>query len=507
MNNSVRREFLKNGFYLGLGMLCDPKLTLPSSKFNSEGLTKDSLIGIQMAPHHLLDEGIERVLDFLKDEACINSLMIYSHTYYGVDRKPLRVLAHDHFIPPRDLNKRNLRMSWITHQEERFSDTRIRHQKVNKDMEYHDRDIFSEIHQPAKDRNMKVYVRMLEPGANRSDQIPNYELGTVEDIYGNPGNGPCWNHPEYRSWLYATMEDIFLQYEIDGLQYGAERTGPLSQVWFRGETPTCFCEHCLERNNKKGIDPNRAKTGYRLMHEFMQQVQSNVRQNSDTVSINLWRFLQQYPEILAWNYEWFQADEEIQQELYKKVKSIKPDAVVGRHVDHQRSSWDPFYRSAVTYGQMAEYADFIKPILYHDVFGPRLRYWVIEKWQNLAFNDFSDKQILEYFYEMMGYSKSSQIELDRLEVEGMGPEYVYNETKRCVDSIKGKAKVITGIGIDVLWHGGNQQPYHSDPLKLQNAIFKAAEAGADGLLASREYDEMRFSSLRAFGQAVKQLVS
>ncbi|MCB0668371.1 MAG: hypothetical protein KDC80_21240, partial [Saprospiraceae bacterium] len=284
------------------------------------------------------------------------------------------------------------------------------------------------------------------------------------------------------------------------------RTGPLSQVWFRGETPACFCSHCVSRNQQKGINPDRARTGYRKMHEFMQQVKSKTWNSTDTVNINLWRFLQQYPEILAWNYEWFLADEEIQQELYIRVKKIKAEAVVGRHVDHQRSSWDPFYRSAISYGQMAEYADFIKPILYHDVFGPRLRYWVIERWQQLAFNDFSEEQTLEYFYEMMGYDEPSRVSLDRLEAEGMGPEYVYGETKRCVENVAGKAKVIPGIGIDVLWHGGDQQPFHSDPLRLQKAIYRAIEAGADGLLASREYDEMRFSSLRAFGDAVRQLM-
>ena len=87
----------------------------------------------------------------------------------------------------------------------------------------------------------------------------------------------------------------------------------------------------------------------------------------------------------------------------------------------------------------------------------------------------------------------------------MGPHYVYDETRRCVQSVKGKADVVAGIGIDVLWHGAGQQPYLSDPTELQQAVFKAVEAGATGLLASREYDEMRFSSLRAFGKAVRRL--
>jgi hypothetical protein len=83
---------------------------------------------------------------------------------------------------------------------------------------------------------------------------------------------------------------------------------------------------------------------------------------------------------------------------------------------------------------------------------------------------------------------------------------VYDETKRCAEEIDGKARVIAGIGIDVPWHApGGMQPYLSDPERLQQSVFKAMQAGADGLLASRDYDEMRHSSLRAFGQAVRRI--
>jgi hypothetical protein len=195
--------------------------------------------------------------------------------------------------------------------------------------------------------------------------------------------------------------------------------------------------------------------------------------------------------------------------LYQRIKRTQPSAVVGRHIDHQRSSWDLFYRSAISYGEMAEYADFIKPILYHDIYGPRLRWWVMEPMHNLWLNDMDKEQALEFFYAMLGYSKEARVKFDDLEVEGMGAQYVYDETLRCVKSVKGKADVIAGIGIDVPWHGlepNAMQPYHSDPERLQKSIFKAVEAGANGILASRDYDEMRHSSLKAFGQAINQLL-
>jgi hypothetical protein len=505
MNPENRRSFLKQTALAGAGLVMLPDKLALAKPFSAKKFDKESLVSVQMGPHSLLDEGIPQVLDFLQQEAAMNSVMVYSHTYYGVDRKPSRVLAHDHGIAPRDLNQRNLRMSWVKHHEKNFKDTIVRHQQVDSSMEYYDRDLFKELIPEAHRRGMKVYIRMLEAGANRAEHIKNYDKVMVEDVYGRPGGGPCWNNPDYRNWVYATMEDIFTHYDIDGLQYGAERTGPMSMVWFRGEIPACFCEHCRSRNEAKNIDPLRAREGYRKMYEYMQRVEAGKDQSPDTVMVNLFRFMQEYPEIMSWNYQWFQADEEIQQEMYRRLKDIKPNALVGRHVDHQRSSWDIFYRSAISYANMAEYADFIKPILYHDIYGPRLRWWVIDQWQSRAFKDFSHEQTLDFFYQMMGYSPAAQVPLDELEVKGMGPAYVYDETKRCVDIVDGKTDVVAGIGIDVLWHGGGMQPYHSDPRRLQQAVYKAVEAGASGILASREYDEMRYSSLRAFGDAVRQL--
>jgi hypothetical protein len=63
---------------------------------------------IQMGPHTMLDEGIERCLDLIQDTAAINALMVYSHTYHDDLKKPPAVLAADHGVPPRDMRNRKL---------------------------------------------------------------------------------------------------------------------------------------------------------------------------------------------------------------------------------------------------------------------------------------------------------------------------------------------------------------------------------------------------------------
>src|SRR5438132_5495665 len=81
----------------------------------------ERFVGIQMGPPSMLDEGIERVLDRLQGEAGINSLLVYSHTYYTADgirrKRAANVLAQDHGVPARDLNTRNLPYVWTRHHE------------------------------------------------------------------------------------------------------------------------------------------------------------------------------------------------------------------------------------------------------------------------------------------------------------------------------------------------------------------------------------------------------
>jgi hypothetical protein len=509
--SNKRRDFIKKALITSAGIGLGSGFTMPAMARKSSFATlSGKMIGIQMGPHSFYDEGMENVLDFLSKKANINTLMFYTHTYYGVGSRPKQVLAHDHGVKPRDFSKSKLPKVWVKHHEEFFKNTILRHHKTDSSYEYSDKDIFNEIQKPARERGMKIYVRLLEVSAgNGVGYIENYEKVLTENIFGEDGSGPCWNNPDYRNWLYATAEDIFTHYNIDGMQYGAERVGPLSEMVLKGRKnpPACFCEPCRERNKDYGIDPERAREGYTKLYKYMQKVGTEKDTSNNTLMVNILSYFQQYPEILGWNYQWFRADEEIQEELYRRIKKIKPEAQVGRHIDHQRSSWDLFYRSAVTYEEMAEFSDFIKPILYQDIYGPRLKNWVIDRWQQAFLNDLTPEQTLEVYYEWTGASQKSRIGLHELERKGLNEYYVYDETKRCVEGVDGNADVVSGIGIDVPWYvPGGMISYPSDPVTLRRSVYKAMQAGAQGLLASRDYDEMRHSSLKVFGEAVRRIL-
>lgn len=67
-------------------------------------------------------------------------------------------------------------------------------------------------------------------------------------------------------------------------------------------------------------------------------------------------------------------------------------------------------------------------------------------------------------------------------------------------SANGKTKIYAGVGFDV----PGSPP--DNPETVYRATRKAFEAGASGVVASREYEETKVEHLRAFGRAVRELL-
>ncbi len=467
--------------------------------------SQQPLVGIQLGTHSLLSEGMEWVLDFLQEKGGIDTLITYSHSYYGADSRPDSVLA-DHGKGVQSFKDRNFPKVWVNHNPSYFKDLLLKHEKPTKKNDFFGRDAFHEMRKPLDARGMKVYVRLFEPWAkNGVGRIANYEKVLTVDINGRAGAGPCWNNPHYQAWIYATVKDVFTNYDIDGIQYGAERVGPLSELLFKGQTPNCFCEYCTAKNQGKNIDAQRAKEGFRELERTIRKAENN-EVPADGVLISIMGTVFRYPEILSWEGNFYDGGEEINKGIYDTIKAIDPSIEVGRHVDHQQSSWDPIYRAMVPYGKMADYNDFIKPILYHDILPIRLRYWYIERISGLIGRDFTEHELLQGFYAMMRFHEDAEIPLDEMENRSMPPAYVASETERCLAGVNGRAKVYPGVGFDVPWHlpEGGVAPRPSDPEQVYESTLAALKAGAHGVVASRDYDEMRTENIEAFGRAVRQ---
>ena len=454
---------------------------------------------MQMGPHTMLDEGIERTLDLIADTAGINAVMPYSHAYNAALVKPLRDRA-DHGVPLRDNTGRRLPLVWVRTHDEYYRDTTLRHPGRDPRDDHDDRDLFREILAPARQRKMKVYARVLESSA-MSRVVANYPKVVTRDVNDRPTNVACWNHPEYVAFWADSMEDLFRSYDLDGIQWGAERQGPLMNVispW-NNDPPACFCEHCRARARAAGIDPERAREGFRALHTYVQGQMAGQPRPADGQFVGFARIMLRYPEILGWETQYRIGREAICEAMYRRVKSIKPTADVGWHVDHQPSSWDIVYRAEMSYADMAPHADFIKIIAYHNVLSPRIRDWYLPRFQKTILGELPLAESLALYYAMFGYDPSAEPPLSDLGRRGFSPEYVFRETQHSVASAAGRTKIYTGVGFDV----PGSPP--DDPDTVYRATLKAFEAGAHGIVVSREYEEMKLENLRAVGRAYREV--
>lgn len=453
------------------------------------------MVGIQMGPHTILDEGFDRCLDLIQRTAAINTLFVYSHAYGGDLKKPLNWLATDHGVPPKPQQTRNLPQVWVKQHDQYFKDTTLRHQKVDGTFDHADRDLFRELLPPVRARGMKLYARILESGSRTVQNVA--KVATV-DVAGRPTQTGCWNHPEYKAFWNATVEDLFRSYELDGFQWGAERASPLTNVIQNGNetSATCFCEFCRARGKAHGIDPERARLGFQELLTYVQHLRAGQPKPADGAAAGFLGLMLRYPEILAWEYQYRLSREEIMRGMYDTIRRIKPSAEVGWHVDHWATSMDLVARSAMSYAEMAPHSDFLKTVVYHAITGPRVRGWVANV-QRSVLSELTLVEALNLHYDLFGYDKNLEPNATDAVQRGGTPDYVYRETKRGVASAAGKTRIYPGIGFNL----PNSPP--DDPATIYQAVTRAYDAGADGIVASREYEEMTVPHLKAVGRAVR----
>ncbi len=206
-----------------------------------------------------------------------------------------------------------------------------------------------------------------------------------------------------------------------------------------------------------------------------------------------------YPEILAWELLWYETKEEVARLMYGAIKAIRPEVQVGWHVYHRGTTWDAIFRAAMDYGEMVHYSDWIKPVVYHDIAGPRIQR-DLGNLRQTVLQELSDAQSLALLYALMGLDPQQEPGFEQMSQQGLSADYVYRETRRCVQAVQGRAAVYAGVGFDIPWNG---QRFYSDPALTYQATYRAFEAGASGLVVSREYDEMRLDNLRAVKRAVQ----
>jgi hypothetical protein len=467
------------------------------------------MVGFQAEVTYLLQYGVGRFLDDVQTRASVNTLFLHSNlfepSWAALDRttNPTGNFATAHpqfyqnvFMKPQALSPGDFNLP----------------------------DAMQKITTETKKRGVKVFSWMEEdnrppPKIKGMDQL--YEI----DLYGrrtggHPG-GPCLNNPYFRNLISGSIEDYIRSYDVDGLQRGSERQGPLGNAlgaWHHGAKSdpghtSCFCDYCAAKAAKQGIDIERAKQGYRALEPYIRAGRAGHRP-ADGYYVEFWRILLRHPALLAWETFWADSMREMQQQFYARAKALRPEIQIGFHL-WQNISFNPLYRAEQDYPPYTAYADFLKPALYDNPAAERMTSFVDSLTQNI-FGDLSRQQMLDFEYSVMDLKEASYQEIvsgaaSAPESDGEGggsrrrtyprfsADYIYRETKRAVAGVAGsKTQICPGLGIDV-------QLKNSTPESVRDAVQAVFKAGGTGLVLSTSHAAMRPENLSAVGSTLREL--
>jgi len=487
-----RREFLKISARAGAALAIPmPGHAAPPSK----------TIGIQVGAISFVDEGTEKVLDVLQERAGVNTLFLAVFTYgRGIAGRqiPGQPLP-DHGKQEYDLNFHG--GNFATPHPQYYKNTVL---KDTRAPDHGGLDILAEVLPAAKKRGMKV-ICWLED-VFRSD-LPNVEKLQERDLYGRNADTLCVNNPNYRNFLTGLVEDYSRSYDIDGIMWGCERQGALSNsLGATHDTPpidpgnvTCFCEFCERKAKARGIDPARARQGFLELEKFVRSSRSGKRP-VDGYYVQFWRLLLRYPELVAWEMLWTDSLRETYAAIYKTVKTAKPAVPVGWHIWHN-NSFNPIYRAEQDLHELSTYSDFIKVVMYNNCGGERMALYADNAGSTL-YADLSKQSLLDFNYAVMGFKEGSY---DQIPHSGLSPDYVFRETKRALEGVAGTNTLVwPGIDIDIPTESSNSK---CTPQSVKQAVLAALYAGAPGVILSRKYSEMRLANLGGAGDAIRELKS
>lgn len=393
-------------------------------------------VGTQLNPEYAFEKGIEATLDEMLEEGRVNTVIAYANScqLYQYWKAPKRHPETEEPYP----------FVWVRTDQANFTETTLRFPDES-GARFGNRDILSELIEAAAPRGMQIYGRMLEPYVV-TDLIENMDQVAQVDAFGDVGAHVCHNHPDYRAWTRAIVEDVFRNHPgLAGFKYGQERGGPINEG-LNGKAPACFCEHCEARARERGIAVDRARDGLRELHRYARAIGEGEPPPHDGYFISLMR-------------------------IY------------------------------TDYGAIAAHTDWISLAVYFDCMGPRSHGHFNRFFHGKIFRDLDRLDAYRTFLQILGYDPAREPELAAQDKapRPFSEEYVYSETKRAVDGAAGAYPVYARVGFDLGMHDLDTR---TD--QVYRAVTRALEAGADGICIAREWDDPDKSANRiAAGNAIR----
>ena len=474
-------------------------------------MAKD-FVGIQIGAVSFVDEGVDQVLDILQEKGAVNALVIGALSWSRGNAGRAILGTPDHGVSePDDL----IGGAFWEPDPRYYVNSAIKDFRAP-DPLYEGFDTLRDVIPAAKKRGMRVYPYHCEtPRVTiRHSNVPNAAQIVEVDLFGRKAARPCNNNPGYRGWVFSFIED-WCNHEVDGILWGIERQSGLKAT-LSGEVPTCFCRHCLSEAERRNIDAERAREGYIAVYEYLQRIKAG-EQPRDGYFVTFLRILLNYPEVFHWEKMWLESHRGLHRELAGTVKFVDPDKEIGFGIWQEINTFSPYLRAQFDYDEFRQYADWLKPIVYHVPAGARFaryvqtfqpllfhkhgeeRAKVIQEAQAAVLRDFTSQGSLDLFYHLLHLDEAR---LEQLPARGFSTEYVRRETVRTVAGVKGEVKVYPGIGIGVPGGLGTKE---IEPEDVKGAIRAAYAGGADGVLLSRNYSETLLKNLEAAGQVLRDL--
>jgi len=491
-----RREFFKTGAGFAALAAAGPLANLASVTAAEPTRARKSN-GIQVGAVSFVDEGADRVLDLVQERGAVDTIYLTTFTY-GRGLAGRQIPGHpfpDHGAQESD-EKTFHGGNYATPHPEFYRDTVL---KQTRAPDHGDLDIVATVLPAARKRGLRVFCSIED--AFRSD-VPGVKEVSEVDLQGRRGGGLCLCHPAVRAFWTGLATDLCRSYDIDGILFFNERNGPLLNALgashaqsIASSRVTCFCEHHQRVAKEHGIDFERARQGYQKLDQFIQAALDGQRP-SDGYFVEFWRLLVEWPEIIAWDRLFDAAKHQVLAEVNAAVKRVRLGLQVGFHIEHV-NSFNPIFRAARSYADLATKADFLKVVVYNNCGGERYANF-IRNAGSTVFRDVPKEELLRFNNHLLNYGDEAK--LDDLASAGLSADYVSRETQRALAGVQGKCQVLPGIDIGIPT-GKNSRK--ASPEDTYAAVTAALKAGAHGVILSRKYSEMRLGNLAAAGRAAR----
>jgi len=498
-----RRDFLSTSTTaMAVTALGPARLTAASRMAPSE-----KMIGIQVGAVSFLDEGTEAVLDNVEQLGAVNALFLGAFSYGTgfAGRQQAGEPFPDHGKKEYDQNFHGGNFA-IPHAKF-YGRTSL---KETRAPDHGDYDVLADVVPKARRRGLKVYAWYEDhfpDELSNEPVIPGLAALKEVDWQGRPARTLCHLHPDYRGFVTGLTEDYCQSHDIDGVMWGSERQGPLNNAISAkpgrsGDSSrvTCFCEFHQKAARERGIDVARAKEGFKRLDQFVRAARAGQRPN-DGYFVEFWRLLLNYPELLAWEKLWTDTKHQTYADVYSAAKQSRPSIQVGFHIWHL-NSFSPFFRAEQDYAAFTKVADFLKIAAYNNCGGSRYVTYN-DVVASTLFGDVPKEQLLSLYNRWLDYPNEAPI--DRLPKTGMSPDYVAREMKRALKGVQGTAcKIYGGLDIDISTNTPTDVNRNTMvPEDAYASTSAALKAGADGVVFSRRYAEMKLTNLAGAGKAVR----